>query len=209
MGNTTFGQFGAGRVVCPGCRTELFPMFRLDMADPQVAEVVRWPLPTLELPVCPGCILFHCDYSVDFSQTPFVITSSEIQEDPEPEEPIITIVTPYESRDVTLRLLQAHEYPDSDELSDYEGHQIGGTPPRWYSKYQRNECPRCEQLMEYAAVVHYDSDNVPLFERHTRKIDRTRTEVVQSPTAFCLGDLKSYYIFTCQQCLVLTYRFAM
>jgi len=203
------GQFSDGRVVCPGCRTDLFPMFRLDMADPRVAEVVSWPLPTWELPVCPGCILFHGDYSVDFSQSPFEIISSEIHEDMDPQEPIRKIVTPYESRDVTLRLLEPHEYPNADELCDYEGHQLGGIPPRWYSEYERNECPKCKQLMSYAAVIHYDSENVPLFEAYTRKIDRERSEVVHVPTALCLGDLKSYYIFACANCLVLTYRFAM
>lgn len=203
------GQFSAGRVVCPGCRTDLFPMFRLAMDDPQVAEVVNWPLPTLELPVCPGCILFHCDYSVDFSRTPFELLSSEITPGMAPEEIEIEIATPYESRDVTLRRLEPHEYPDSEELCDYEGHQIGGIPPRWYSKYAANDCPRCMQKMQYTAVVHYDAENVPLFEQFTRKIDRTRSEVIQAPTAFSLGDLKSYYVFSCSECLVLTYRFAM
>lgn len=48
------GQFEAGSVACPACGTDLFPMFRLEMADPQVSDIVNWPLPTLEFPVCPG-----------------------------------------------------------------------------------------------------------------------------------------------------------
>jgi len=200
------GQFKSGRVPCPGCKTDLFPMFRLDMSDPRVAEVVAWPLPTLEMPVCPGCILFHCDYSVDFTQTPFSISSAQLPAD---EKPFGDLVTPYETRDVTLRPLEPHEYPDSEELCDYEGHQIGGIPPRWYSEYQNNECPKCNRIMRYAAVIHYDSENVPLFETYTQKLDRSNSRVVQSPVAFSLGDCKSYYVFTCYECVVLTYRFAM
>ncbi len=200
------GQFTSGHVACPGCKTELFPMFRLDMSDAQVAEIVAWPLPTLELPVCPGCILFHCDYSVDFSQTPFTILSDQL---PANEEAILEIVTPYESRDVTLRPLELNEYPDSEELVEYEGHQIGGVPPRWYSQYEHNTCPKCKSMMQYVAVIHYDSENVPLFERCTRKLHRSRSQIIESPVAFCLGDCKSYYVFTCPDCLVLTYRYAM
>jgi hypothetical protein len=122
---------------------------------------------------------------------------------------LLKIVTPYECRDVTLRLLEHHEYPNADELCRCEGHQLGGIPPRRYSEYERNECLKCRQLMKYTAVIHYDSENVPLFETYTRKIDRKRSEVVESPVAFCLGDVKSYYVFACTNCLVLTYRFAM
>lgn len=189
------GRFAAGRVACPACQTDLFPMFRLDMADPWVSQIVQWPLPVLELPVCPGCVLFHQDYFVDFSQTPFAISSAVLPAD---EEPLIPILTPYETRTVTLRLLEPDEYPGADELCDCEGHQIGGVPPRWYSTYRHNECPSCGRLMAYAAVIHYDDGNVPLFDADTRQ-----------PVAFCLGDCKSYYIFTCGDCLILKYRFAM
>lgn len=199
------GQFTAGRVACPACKTELFPMFRLDMSDPQIAEIIAWPLPTLELPVCPGCILFHCDYHVDFSQTPFVIQSKVLPAD---EEPFSEIVTPYETRDVTLRPLKPEEYPGSDELSEFESHQVGGIPPRWYSDYKNNSCPKCHGAMRYGVVIHYDVENVPLFERYTRELDGSCLEIVE-PIGFCLGDLKSYYVFTCPDCLVLTYRFAM
>ena len=200
------GRFASGSAFCPGCRTELFPMFRLDMTDPRVAEIIDWPLPSFELPVCPGCILFHCDYSVDFSQSPFSISSTQL---PASEQPFNEIVTPYETRDVLLRRLESHEYPDSDELCDYEGHQIGGIPPRWYSRYQDNVCPKCQRRMDYAAVIHYDDENVPLYETYTRKTNQSQVEVLREPVAFCLGDCKSYYVFTCHECLVLTYRFAM
>jgi len=140
-------------------------------------------------------MLFHQDYHVDVSQTPFSISSAVLPAD---EAPLIRVVTPYDTRPVTLRPLESHEYPDSNELCDYEGHQIGGVPPRWYSDYRHNECPRCRRLMSYGAVIHYDDENVPLFESDT-----------QQPVAFCLGDCKSYYVFTCDECLVLTYRFVM
>jgi hypothetical protein len=200
------GRFSCGPVSCPVCRTELFPIFRLDMSDPKVAEIIDWPSPTLELPVCPGCILLHDDYHVDFSQSPFSISSKHL---PAQEKPFTEIVVPYETRDVKLRPLEPHEYPDEEEWCDVEDHQIGGVPPRWYSDYKDNECPKCQQDMKYAAVIHYDDENVPLFEKFARKIDRSQTEEVQRPVAFCLGDCKSYYVFTCRECLVLTYRFVM
>ena len=57
--------------------------------------------------------------------------------------------------------------------------------------------------------IHYDDENVPLFETYTHKINRSEVKVVQSPVAFCLGDCKSYYVFTCGDCLVVTYRYVM
>lgn len=183
-----------GQAFCPVCRTELFPIFRLDMADPRVHQIVTWPLPALELPVCPGCVFFHQDYYIDFSQTPFTVFTPHLAGE---EKPLLAIKTPYETRRVTLRQLEAHEYPGSDELCKYEGHQIGGIPPRWFSNYKDNSCFRCCRPMKYASVVHYDDGNVPLFDADG------------DPVQFSLGDLKSYYVFTCAKCLVLSFRFAM
>lgn len=198
FGHRSGGAFiGSGRVNCPACGTELLPVFSLDTSDPRVGETVDWPLPRFELPVCPGCMFDHLDYFVDFSTAPLQIIQSGLKAGSEFDFPI---ASPYETRDVTLRPLRPDEYPGDDELADVASpaHQIGGIPPRWFSDYRDTNCCRCAQPMRYAAVIDYDDTNVPLFDAETR-----------APCALCIGDMKSYYVFTCADCLMLGYRYAM
>jgi hypothetical protein len=179
-------------VLCPNCTKPLFPVFRLSLADPRVADLGLWNQSSLQLLSCPFCGLYMEPYWVCFHSTIEVIGGE--RDGGQLLNPYINL--PYDQRRIRLVALRPSDFPSTEETCHAHRtrakppgvyHQIGGVPFR----YSKMACCKCKQPMIFAGIIDDDDLNVPLYEGN------------RQPVALVIGDNDRLYFFTCVKCHII------
>ena len=195
IGNVT----DAIECMCPNCGKDMFPAINLKFPDPMLSSIVEWKAPFLRILFCPSCALYMAPYWIKHVGEKVEIIGGYRDGG----EILQNIETPYLCREISLKPLDAGDYPvDEEKLEKLLArsrdpgvyHQIGGLPIKGH--HDRLNCCNCEKEMKFLGILDYDDLNVPLYEND------------HIPVALIIGDYDSLNIFSCEMCSVIGMRWA-